>query len=123
MRRLIALLAGSALAVLLADCASAQSDIFGGISRVSESPGQQAEYAHDPAISATGRYVVFDGSYGGVTGVWRRDQQTRAVEQVAGGDAELPSISESGRSVSFTTTATLSSNDHNAGPDVYVRDM
>jgi WD40-like Beta Propeller Repeat len=123
MRRLLALLAGSALAVLLAVCATAQADIFGGISLVSESPGQQAEYAHDPAMSANGRYVVFDGSYGGVTGVWRRDQQTRAVEQVAGGDAELPSISESGRYVSFTTTATLSTNDHNAGPDVYVRDM
>ena len=124
MRRLLALLAGSALAVLLAVCATAQADIFGGISLVSESPGQQAEYAHDPAMSANGRYFVFDGSYGGVTGVWRRDQQTRAVEQVAGGDAELPSISESGRYVSFTTTVRLDQqNDTNAGPDVYVRDM
>jgi hypothetical protein len=123
MRRLLTLLAGGALAVALAVCAPAQGDVFGAISLVSESPGQQAEYAHDPAISANGRYVVFDGSYGGVTGVWRRDQQTRAVEQVAGGDAELPSISESGRYVSFTTTATLSTNDHNLGPDVYVRDM
>ncbi len=34
---------------------------------------QQAEYAHDPAISGDGQYVAFDGSFGGVTGVWRRD--------------------------------------------------
>src|SRR6202035_64235 len=61
MRRRLTVLPG-ALAVLLSVCASAQADIFGGISLVSESPGQQAEYAHDPAMSANGRYVVFDGS-------------------------------------------------------------
>ena len=42
-------------------------------------------------------YVAFDGSVGGVTGVWRRDLATDAIEQVAGGDAELPSISEDGQ--------------------------
>ena len=35
--------------------------------------------------------------------MWRRDLRTGAVEQVAGGDAELPSISENGRYISFTT--------------------
>ena len=39
---------------------------------------QQAEYAHDPAISGDGQYLAFDGSIGGVTGVWRRDLATGA---------------------------------------------
>jgi Tol biopolymer transport system component len=113
----------------LAFAAPAGADVFGPISLVSQSavPGsphnQQADYAHDPAISGNGQYVAFDGSYGGVTGVWRRDLASGAVEQVAGGDAELPSISEDGRYISFTTTQALSPEDHNKGPDVYVRDM
>ncbi len=113
----------------LAFAAPAGADVFGPISLVSQSavPGstnnQQADYAHDPAISGNGQYVVFDGSFGGVTGVWRRDLATGAVEPVAGGDAELPSISEDGRYISFTTTQALSPADHNKGPDVYVRDM
>jgi dipeptidyl aminopeptidase/acylaminoacyl peptidase len=116
-------------AALLLAAASAEADVFGPISLVSQSaiPGsthnQQADYAHDPAISGDGQYVAFDGSFGGVTGVWRRDLATGAVELVAGGDAELPSISEDGRYISFTTTQALSPEDHNKGPDVYVRDM
>ena len=131
----------AALAVLFA-CSHvpARADVFGPISLVSESavPGseenQQADYAHDAVISADGRYVAFDGSYGGLTGVWRRDLQTGAVEAVAAEnpvdpaisapDADLPSISADGRYVSFTTTAALDpADDSNRGPDVYVRDM
>jgi hypothetical protein len=112
-----------ALGAQLAIGAPASADVFGPISLVSENPLQQAEYARDPAISADGRFVAFDGSFGGVTGVWRRDLQSGAVEQVAGGDAELPSISGDGRYVSFTTTVQLTSGDLNEGPDVYVRDM
>jgi hypothetical protein len=87
---------------------SASADVFGPISlaslgTVEGSEVEQAQYAHDPAISADGRYLAFDGSIGGVTGVWRRDLQTGRIEQVAGGDAELPSISADGRYVSFTT--------------------
>jgi hypothetical protein len=121
-------------------CAPARGDVFGSISLVSASamPGfagnQQAVYAHDAAISANGRYVAFDGLYGGRTGVWRRDLQTGAVEAVAvqepavpaisAPDASLPSISEDGRYVSFTTTAPLDPlDDLNGSPDVYVRDM
>jgi hypothetical protein len=86
----------------------AGADVFGPISLVSQgalggAEPQQAEYAHDTAISADGRYVVFDGSIGGVRGVWRRDLQSGALQQVAGGDAELPSVSEHGQYVSFTT--------------------
>ena len=97
-----------ALGVALLAACSANADIFGPISLVSEGALgegelQQAEYAHDTAISGDGRYVVFDGSIGGVMGVWRRDLQSGALQQVGGGDAELPSVSEDGRYVSFTT--------------------
>ncbi len=106
----------------------AGADLFGPISLVSEGTvgggrPQQAEYAHDAAISGNGQYVAFDGSVGGVTGVWRRDIATGATEQVAGGDAELPSISESGRYVSFTSTEDLVPEDEARGPNVWVRDM
>jgi hypothetical protein len=88
--------------------ACAQADLFGPISLVSEGSlgggePQQMEYAHDAAISGNGVYVAFDGSIAGVTGVWRRDLLTGALEQVAGGDAEMPSISANGQYLSFTT--------------------
>jgi hypothetical protein len=113
----------------------AGADLFKPITLASQSEGnQQADYAHDAAISGNRRYVAFDGSYGGLRGVWRRDLQTGAVEAVAAEDpsspadsapdADLPSISEDGRYVSFTTTARLDPlDDTNRGPDVYVRDM
>jgi hypothetical protein len=117
----------------------AQADVFGPISLASTSAiagagNQQAVYAHDSAISGNGRYVAFDGSYAGHTGVWVRDLQTGAVEAVAvedpnnpsisAPDASLPSISDDGRFVSFTTTAQLDPiDDTNHAPDVYVRDM
>jgi hypothetical protein len=114
--------------------ATSAADVFGTISLVSRSSDQQAVFAHDVALSGDGRYVAFDGSLGGVTGVWRKDLQSGAVEPVAiedpadsaisAPDAELPSISADGRYVSFTTTARLDPlDDTNAGPDVYLRDM
>ena len=126
----------------------ARGDVFGPISLVSEGsvPGapevQQAEYAHDTAISENGQYIVFDGSFHGVTGVWRAEIQggrvVGSIQQVAGGGAEYPSISENGQYVSFTTneggnlgqiTYGLSgeSPEHSAGTheavNVYVRNM
>jgi hypothetical protein len=137
MRRRAAL--GAVTLALLASAGPARADLFGPISLASESEGrsgqraQQADYAHDPAISGNGEFVAFDGSFGGVRGVWRRDLRTGAVEPVAVGDAadpalsapdaELPSISADGRYVSFTTTARLAAGDVNSAPDVYVRDM
>jgi hypothetical protein len=110
MRSIFAVLLLAGLpALLLAVPSSAGADVFGPISLASEgvlqggSLPQQFDYAHDPAISGDGRYVAFDGSFGGVTGVWRHDLLSGEVQQVAGGDAELPSISEDGRYVSFTT--------------------
>ncbi len=140
MRRLSPLFTVVALSVAGLIPGVAQADVFGPISLASASaipgfPGnQQADYAHDAAISGDGRYVAFDGSYGGFTGVWRRDLRTGVVEAVAAEnpaepavsapDADLPSISEDGRYVSFTTTARLDpADDVNPGPDVYVRDM
>lgn len=128
------ILAAASCATLWAP-AAAGADVFEGTSLVSETalPGalnQQADYAHDPVVSTNGRYVAFDGSYGGITGVWRRDRQSGAIEPVAvgevgspAGSAQLPSISEDGRYVSLTTTAALVVADTNRAPDVYVRDM
>jgi hypothetical protein len=118
------------------------ADVFGPISLVSgglasgASEAQQAEYAHDTAISGNGRYVAFDGSFHGVSGVWRAEVQgahvVGEIEQVAGGDAELPSISETGQYVSFTTNEGKSlaeitdGKPHEPKPEaanVYVRDM
>jgi hypothetical protein len=123
-----------ALAIALLASASADADVFGSISLRSASPFQQVEYAHDPAISGDGRYVVFDGSIGGVTGVWRRENIPGGeLVQVAGGNAELPSISENGQYVSFTTNegdklAEITNglpdlNEAREAPNVYVRDM
>jgi Tol biopolymer transport system component len=106
---MLALLATCSLtAVAALEPAPATADVFGPISLASEGsiaggPPQQVEYARDAAVSGDGRFVAFDGSVAGVTGVWRRDLATGAIEQVAGGGAELPSISESGQFVSFTT--------------------
>jgi Tol biopolymer transport system component len=131
-------LLGAAVAAVVAVPVPAAADVFGSISLASAgtTPGssfaQQSNYAHDPAISGNGRYVAFDGSFGGVTGVWRRDLLSGVVEEVAGGDAELPSISEDGRYVSFTTNegralARFTNGRANAPEEeavnVYVRDM
>jgi WD40-like Beta Propeller Repeat len=139
MRRAAALALCAASAALAAAPAPAGADVFGPISLVSAGvvPGggapQQADYAHDPAVSADGRYVAFDGAFAGVAGIWRRDLLTGTVEEVAGGDAELPSISEDGRYVSFTTNegATLpeitdglpDEHPRQEAVNVYVRDM
>jgi hypothetical protein len=130
------------LLALAFGCAPAGADVFGSTSLVSASPAEQADYAHDPAISGDGRYVVFDGSIGGVTGVWRRELGPAGdVEEVAGGDATLPSISADGQYISFTTnegkelpsiTDGLPDPEHELGepgqpvvesPNVYVRNM
>jgi WD40-like Beta Propeller Repeat len=149
--RVRVLLATSVLAAaLLAAAPPAGADVFKSIAMASngfleggEGELQQALYAHDPAISGNGEYVAFDGYYAGLAGVWRRDLLTGEVRPVAVGaelpgsetcvaeesshepcDAELPSISENGQYVSFTTTAQLAPHDDtNSGPDVYVRNM
>jgi hypothetical protein len=91
---------------------------------VSGATALAADFAYAPAISADGRYVVFTGSQAGVTGVFRKDLQTNALELVAGGDAGAPSISADGRFVALTTRSALDpANDTDRCGDVYVRDM
>ncbi len=124
------------LTLMLGPASGARADVFGSISLLSASPFGQAEYAHDPALSEDGRYVVFDGSVAGVQGIWRRETKPGSTfEQVAGGeDATLPSISADGRYVSFTTNegaslpAITDGRIHSGAPvreapSVYVRDM
>jgi hypothetical protein len=125
------LAAAMVLATLLAGAAgvlapAASADVFGPISLISTNPaaGEQADLSLDPVVSGDGRYVAFYGSFAGVSGIWRRDLTTGAVEPVAPAPARLPSISADGRYVSFTTGSRLNPRqDHNEGPDVYVRDM
>lgn len=129
MRRLAILFSCVLFASLLPVPAPASADVFGPIelasaSAPSEGLHEQADKAQYPAISGDGRYVAFVGSFAGVEGIWRRDLLTGAVQQVAGGDATMPSISANGQYVSFTTTEPLEpKEDRNKAPDVYVRDM
>jgi Tol biopolymer transport system component len=134
-RRAFGLLAPClAVAAILLSGAIASADVFEPIQLASVTPTEQANSAEDAAISQNGRFIAFDGSVAGVTGVWRRDLLTGAVEPVAAGDAQQPavdapdarrpSISADGRYVSFTTAAPLDPiDDLNTAPDVYVRDM
>jgi hypothetical protein len=131
----LAVLVGALVAISSSWVAPACADVFGGISLLSAGPFGQAEYAHDPAISEDGRYIVFDGSVAGVNGVWRRPSSPGAtLEQVAGGEAVLPSTSADGRYVSFTTRDGVRLAEISDGqihtelgppesPAVYVRDM
>jgi WD40-like Beta Propeller Repeat len=129
---------GAALLAGLVACACAGADLFGPISLASVGsrggPIEQVEYAHDPAISADGRYIAFDGSVGGATGVWRISLATHQIQQVAGGGAKLPSISADGQNVSFTTNEgtslpeitdglPLQPGERKEAVNVYVRDM
>jgi len=126
-RRFVRKRAPLCLLVMAATClpvAAAQADVFEPIELVSLTSTEQANSATDTALSGDGRYVAFDGSVGGVAGVWRRDLLTGALVPVATGDGRLPSISANGRFISFTTTARLDpADDVNEAPDVYVRDM
>lgn len=103
---------------------------------VSLNDREQADRAVAPALSADGRYVAFEGAIAGLSGVFRKDLSTGALEVVAAGnayaqpgasspaDASGPSISADGRYVSFTTVARLEpAGDMDALRDVYVRDM
>jgi hypothetical protein len=83
---------------------------FGPIELQSVGPLDQADSATEPAISANGEYLAFQGSLDGVRGVFRKDLRDGQIELVAGGsaydpapgspaDASAPSISAEGRYV------------------------
>lgn len=121
-----------ALAAALFAATAADADI-GPIQLVSKSPVEQADSASATALSADGRYLAFQGSIGGRSGVFREDLASSALVLVAGGgaaeptaptDAAAPSMSADGRYVSFTTRAALDPiDDLNGASDVYVADM
>lgn len=124
-------IAAVALTLVLSLATGARADVYQSISLVSVNGAEQADRAEHPAISLDGHFVAFDGSFGGVSGVWRKELPNGPVEPVAVGaestplgESKLPSISQDGRYVSFTSTARLDEkNDTNSSPDVYVRDM
>jgi hypothetical protein len=110
----------------LALAATARAD-FTAATLVSGTSQLQFDDANVPALSADGRYAVFQGSLAGVPGLYRRDLRTGQVTQIAGGDSTAPSVSADGRYVAFTTTADLDPAAEPAAdqgcPEVYVRDM
>jgi hypothetical protein len=115
--------AAAALCGLTAAVPATARAEWSGARVVSASTTQQAESGTQPAISRDGRYVVFEGSYAGTAGVWRKRLADGALELVAAGGSG-PSVSADGRFVAFTTSAALDpANDPNAVGDVYVRDM
>jgi hypothetical protein len=129
--RLIAGVCCACVAMLVA-AGPAAGDLFSPIELLSVRPVQidgletteQAGEAEQSVVSADGRFVAFRGTFDGQSGIWRRELPSGPVEQVAPGAASLPSISEEGRYVSFTTPEALApEDDHNKAPDVYVRDM
>jgi Tol biopolymer transport system component len=123
-----------ALAATLLAPATAVAD-FGPIGLLSKSTAEQATAAFAPVISADGRYLAFQGTIGGLRGVFRKHLETGAVEAVAAGsayvekapsaDSSAPSISADGRYVSFTTRTPLDPTDdlQASSSDVYVADM
>ena len=92
-----------------------------------------------PAVSNTGRYVVFEsdatnhltGDTNGATDIFLRDRQTGTLQRVSVTDAEAqangastaPRISDDGRYVAFVSSASnLVTGDTNSADDVFVRD-
>ncbi|HVY77501.1 MAG TPA: hypothetical protein VG898_03245 [Solirubrobacterales bacterium] len=122
-----------ALALLLIASGPATAS-FEPIRLVSKSSLEQADEAVSPALSADGRYLAFRGSIDGLKGIFRKDLSTGAVEEVVAASAylsdpransEAPSISATGRYISFTTRARLDPAEDQAANsgDVYVADM
>lgn len=129
----ISLLAIAIVAFLLLSAPLVRAEP-GPIQLVSKSGAEQADVGEAPALSADGRYLAFQGTIDGLSGVFREDLTSGALAPVAtgttfpfgaGADAAAPSISADGRYVSFTTTAQLDpGDDTQAGTeDVYVADM
>lgn len=123
-------LAAAALALIAAPAGAE----VGPVRLVSKSASEQAALAATPALSADGRYLAFQGTIDGLSGVFREELASGAIVPVAAGsaamggpgaDATAPSISADGRYVSFTTRAQLDPADDPEATteDVYVADM
>lgn len=132
---------------LVAGDTNGRSDAFvrdrrtGTTRRVSvSSAGAQANQgAHDPALSANGRFVAFvseastlvAGDTNGSADIFVRDRRTGTTRRVSVSSAGVqgddhstePALSADGRFVAFTSiAATLVAGDTNRAFDVYVRD-
>jgi hypothetical protein len=110
-----------------ATCAGPVQAAYGPFALVAGSPSLrlQADYAYDAAISANGEYVAYTGSIASQPGIYRQDLTTGEVQVVALGAATgVPSISEDGQYVSFTTSDDpLTGEPAGECSSVYVRDM
>lgn len=121
-------------------CVTVQS-CWGSAGRVLPTGLPNPNYgAWDASVSGDGRYVAFTsvdydlvaGDTNATLDVFVYDAKTRAIRRVsvdsagkqANGPSYLPSVSASGRYVSFTSEATnLVAGDTNAYPDAFVHDM
>jgi hypothetical protein len=113
----------AATAVAAAAFAPVAAAEWGPAQLASASTTQQVDSADAPVISQDGRFVVFEGTYAGESGVWRKRLTDGTLVLVARG-ASAPSVSADGGRVAFTTTEPLDpADDTNATGDVYVRDM
>jgi Tol biopolymer transport system component len=106
---------------------------------ISSSRAQANADCTNPAISADGRYVVFQSAArnlapfdtGGFTNVYRRDLRAGVTELVsvalgggaADGDSQHPSVSADGSRVAFDSVATNLVAADGGISDVFVRDM
>ncbi|HEX6570859.1 MAG TPA: hypothetical protein VF055_02475 [Steroidobacteraceae bacterium] len=114
----------------------------GSVERVSvSSSGKQGNGgSYEPALSANGRYVVFEsfasnlvaGDTNGTYDVFVHDRETHTTTRVSSGVNGVqadganwtPSVSADGRYVAFQSAATnLAPNDGNSSSDVYVKDL
>ncbi len=114
---------------------------LGVTTRVStKTNGNQASDDSDkPSLSRDGRYIAFEsdspglvaGDFNGWTDVFVRDRVTNTTKRVSlmstGAEAflggESPSISSNGKMVAFVSFDSLTSNDTNFSPDVYLRNL
>ncbi len=109
---------------------------FGPIQLVSKSTRRAGRRALAPAISADGRYLAFQGTIGGLRGVFREDLETGAVATGRGRErlrGRKPPAPTPAHPRSRPTAATSASPRRPAGPgrrrgqpassDVYVADM
>jgi Ca2+-binding RTX toxin-like protein len=138
----------SGVSSLVSGDANNSSDIFvrdlqaNSTTRVSVSAtgGEANESSFSPAISASGRFVVFESAASNLVAgddnnrsdIFVRDLQTNTTVLVsasatgdrANGDSKRPSISDDGRFVAFSSEASnLVPGDDNNRSDIFVRDL
>ncbi len=100
---------------------------------------QATDDSDNPSLSANGRYIAFESDSPGLvagdrndwTDVFIRDRVTNTTQRVSltsnGTEADIggqsPSISSNGKIVAFQSYDSLTPNDTNPNPDVYVRNV